>query len=241
MDVWDTEEYVMAIPIRPYDKWPLPMVRAGIDSLNPQPNKIGIVTTNEIFDGFFSDDDKFVLVAEHSNYQHLSRSHHCARNRTLLANWFGNKRDEEWLWWIDSDVRVFENTFIDIFNETKRKKCLVYKQGIPSRTKPCERNWHGHGCVLIHRIVANAVPYICGELWMGDGVRNKKISEDNCFFGVVKQSEFIIRQGLPDLDFKRTVVQGNVTEVLHCIEYDGEGRIFSSEGYEWEEDIKCLY
>lgn len=209
-----SETYVVATPVAPYKKDLLPAYKQGVESLKPQPETVGIVTTQEVFDEYFADNDLYTLVAPHPDLS-LPYFIKVARAREILRLWFLNERTEDLIFWIDSDIQVFSYTFTDIHNYMKFRKCLSIANGYESRYDP-NIYWYGFGTTLIHRDIVDASRFYAPVVLNENG-EVEYFNEDMTYLANLCYPTSIkkIKQIRPDIN--EVHIEANVTDVIHHI------------------------
>lgn len=203
------EKYVITTPLNPRRQWNLKYYKKGIEKLKPQPEAVGIVTDKDVFNKFFKDNDLYIHVAEHPDYDlKLDR---IAKGRSILKNWFMEKRDEAFQWWIDSDIEVKKDTFKTIYKRMKEINCLMYSNGYQGRKN--DRNWHGIGCTVIHRSIVDIGRFYIPRVKTDDG-NIKNICEDMMYFCAYTNSKHHVLNRLKP-SYDKLHVKESIAPVIH--------------------------
>lgn len=202
--------YVVATPVNPRRTWTIPAYRAGIERLDPAPAAVGIVTSPDVFQRWFSDDPRYILVAEHPPLE-LPMLERIARARETLRTWFVEQRREEIQWWIDSDIEVQADTYRILAGEMRRLRCLVLSNGVQGRGR--EHNWHGIGCTLVHRRVAGMSRFWFARGWRQDG-EERHVCEDLLFFAPYEWCDWAIKMAVAP-DAERIRATTDAAPVIH--------------------------
>lgn len=207
-----TSDYVVATPVWPYRTWTIPMFRRGIERQQTLPKAVGIVTSRDVFDEWFSDNPMYVFVGEHPDHldDMLER---IALSREMLRKWFSDEREETYVWWIDSDIELMEkDAFEKITRPIEEKMGLLVSNGYQARDGERGKKWHGIGCTIVHRDVANAGRFFVGDYITDDG-ETWNLSEDFVYFSSLEWGGWAILRGKPSYSGVR--VAGSFTEVTH--------------------------
>lgn len=204
--------YVVSTPINPKRTWTIPMYRRGIERLDPPPAAVGIVTSPEVFEEFFSDNKLYVLVAPHPPMD-LEVLDRIAQSREILRRWFVEERTEDIQWWIDSDIEVFADTYRILVEEMQKLGCLVLSNGYQGRDESRNHNWHGIGCTLVHRRVADMSRFWFARGWRQDG-EERHVCEDLLFFAPYEWCDWAIKMAVaPDAECIRATT--DAAPVIH--------------------------
>lgn len=188
--IYQKGTYTITTPVNPKRTWNLPMYIRGIKRLNPAPKAVGIVTTREVFDEFFSGDPLFVFVAEHPDME-LYMLDRIGMAREALRIWFLKERKEEYQWWLDSDIEVFEDTAKLIMEELEKSNVLMFSNGVEGRGWGGGKGCTGIGCTMVHRDIADVGRFFVARAVGKDGER-AYICEDYMYFTAFMGAERIL-------------------------------------------------
>lgn len=186
---YEKDTYVITTPVNPKRTWNLPMYRRGIERLKPAPKAVGIVTSQEVFDEFFADSPLFVFVGEHPSMDKYMLDR-IGIAREKLRIWFLTERTEEYQWWLDSDLEVFEDTASLIMKDIEESKVLMFSNGVERRGMDgvmCS----GIGCTMVHRSIADVGRFFVARAINDEG-KMAYICEDYMYFTAFKGVERII-------------------------------------------------
>ena len=207
------DDYVVTTPIDPNRVWTLKYYKRGIESLNPLPKKVGIVTSEEVFDKYFSNNNLYEFVHPHPS-ESLYVLDRIAKGRELLKRWFIREREEDWQLWVDSDIELEENAVRKIINTVNKENALGYRNGYRGREK--RRNWHGAGCLLVNRKIADLAKFFRGKGIDEEG-NDFNVSEDLSYIGLLR---YLGKTGMEDKfpSYDRLIIAGDAAKVKHYIE-----------------------
>jgi len=223
------KDYIIAVPIDPDREWTLDMLKRGIERQDHLPNKVGIVTSRDVFEKHFAHSGLYELAEtprENRTAEKRYRVPNIAYNRERLREWFIEKRDEELILWLDSDIELVyphaTKEMIEKIEKHDAQRLHIPYQNRPHKDYPS----HGTGCVMIRREVTNMARFYRGE-FIKDGEIKHTISEDYMYFATLQaiynrdhQFEWIAERE----KCKHALDFGDIKVVHHLDVYDREDR-----------------
>ncbi len=153
------EQYVMMTPIEPVPekiqhlrKW-----RRGIERQIPLPEKVGVVTSKEVFDKHLRGNPLYTFVAEHPS-MNKERIDRIGEAREDLRQWFSEQCTEEYGLLLDSDIELLDpDAYLKMAEQLSSKTCLLLCNGIELDSPRNGRQYtYFLACALIDRRIIDA-------------------------------------------------------------------------------------
>lgn len=156
-------KYAITTPVRPDITWPIEHFLRGVRQLDPQPEVVAVITTEDVFDIFFKDEPLFELIDDHPPMD-LNRLLRIGIARDRLQKWFVQEREEEFQFWLDADIEV---TVPDAMRRLSRPiqegQAKVVSAGYRARWSE-DSTVYALGCTMVHRHVADLGVHHCPAL-----------------------------------------------------------------------------